>query len=55
MIPEIPPSRAPGQDGGTASLRPRYEDIAQDGRIQLTSLMPGLGAAVWRALLSQVL
>ena len=54
MIPEIPPSRAPGQDGGTASLRPRYEDIAQDGRIQLTSLMPGLGAAVWRALLSQI-
>ena len=54
MIPEVPPSRGPGQDGGKASLRPRYEDIAQDGRIQLPALMPGLGAAVWRALLSQI-
>lgn len=54
MIPEIPPARGPGQDGGTARILPRYEDIAQDGRVQLTALMPGLGAAVWRALLSQV-
>jgi hypothetical protein len=30
---------------------PRYEDITQDGRVQLTALMPGLGAAAWRALL----
>jgi hypothetical protein len=54
VIPEVPPSRGLGQDGGKASLLPRYEDIAQDGRLQLTALMPGLGAAVWRALLSRV-
>jgi hypothetical protein len=54
MIPPLPPSRGPGQDGGTASIRPRYEDITQDGRLQLSAMMPGLGAAVWRALLSQV-
>jgi hypothetical protein len=54
MIPPLPPSRGPGQDGGTASIRPRYEDITQDGRLQLAAMMPGLGAAVWKALLSQV-
>lgn len=54
MIPPLPPSRGPGQDGGTAAILPRYEDITQDGRLQLTALMPGLGAAVWRALLAQL-
>ena len=54
MIPPLPPSRDPGQDGGTAAIAPRYEDITQDGRMQLTAMMPGLGAAVWRALLAQV-
>ena len=54
MIPPLPPSRGPGQDGGTASIKPRYEDITQDGRMQLTAMMPGLGGAVWRALLAQV-
>ena len=54
MIPPLPLASGPGQDGGTASTAPRYEDIAQDGRMQLTALMPGLGAAVWRALLSKI-
>lgn len=54
MIPATPPSRGPGQDGGKAKILPRYEDITQDGRLQLTALMPGLGASVWRALLSQI-
>jgi len=54
VIPDLPPSRGADQDGGKASLLPRYEDIAQDGRMQLTALMPGLGAAVWRALLSKI-
>jgi len=54
MIPPLPPSRGPGQDGGTASIPPRYEDVTQDGRLQLHAMMPGLGAAVWRALLAQV-
>ena len=53
-IPPLPPARGLGQDGGTASLMPRYEDVAQDGRLQLTALMPGLGAAVWRALLMNI-
>jgi hypothetical protein len=54
VIPPIPPARGPGQDGGRATIAPRYEDITQDGRMQLVALMPGLGGAVWRALLSQV-
>ncbi|MDB4936707.1 MAG: hypothetical protein JWP87_3679 [Labilithrix sp.] len=54
LIPPLPPARGPGQDGGRATIAARYEDITQDGRIQLTALMPGLGGAVWRALLSQV-
>lgn len=54
MIPPLPPSRGPGQDGGAASIAPRYEDVTQDGRIQLTTLMPGAGASVWRALLSRL-
>jgi hypothetical protein len=53
-IPPLPPASGPGQDGGKASLRPRYEDIAQDGRIQLTALMPGLGAAAWQDLLAKL-
>ena len=53
-IPPLPASRLPGQDGGTAEIAPRYEDITQDGRMQLATLTPGLGAAVWRALLSKI-
>ncbi len=47
-IPPLPPERG-YESTATAELQPRYEDIAQDGRVQLTTLMPGLGA-VWRAL-----
>jgi hypothetical protein len=54
LIPGLPPSRGPGEDGGTAEIAPRYEDITQDGRMQLHALMPGLGAAVWKALLSKI-
>ena len=53
MIPPLPPARGPDQDGGTAEIMPRYEDIMQDGRMQLTALMPGLGAALWKGLLSK--
>ena len=35
-------------------LIPRYEDIAQDGRMQLDGLLPGMGQAVWSGLLSKV-
>jgi hypothetical protein len=54
MIPDLPPASGPGQDGGTAEIAPRYEDVTQDGRIQLNALMPGLGAAIWKALLSKI-
>lgn len=52
-IPPIPDAR--GEDVvGEAELLPRYEDIAQDGRFLLTAMTPGLGAAVWRALLRKI-
>lgn len=52
-IPPIPPAR--GEDVvGEAELLPRYEDIAQDGRFLLPAMTPGLGAAVWRALLRKI-
>ena len=47
-IPPVPPERG-YESSATAELHPRYEDVAQDGRVQLTPLMPGLGA-VWREL-----
>ncbi|HVH46247.1 MAG TPA: hypothetical protein VM925_28095 [Labilithrix sp.] len=47
-VPPLPPARG-YESSTTVDLRPRYEDIAQDGRVQLTTLMPGLGA-VWRSL-----
>jgi hypothetical protein len=50
-IPPLPPARDAGQDGAPVRVLPRYEDITEDGRFQLTALMPGLSAAVWRALL----
>jgi hypothetical protein len=52
MIPPLPPPRGLDRDGGTAEIAPRYEDITQDGRLQLIGLMPGLGAAIWKALLA---
>jgi hypothetical protein len=51
LIPDMPPARG-YETTGRAELFPRYEDIAQDGRVVLTSLMPGLGASVWRSLMS---
>jgi hypothetical protein len=50
MIPEIPPERG-YESSGAAKLIPRYEDITQDGRVHLPSLMPGL-TSVWRAISS---
>ena len=49
-IPPIPPARGYEADA-TAELWPRYEDITQEGRVQLTPMTVGL-AAVWRALAS---
>lgn len=53
MIPPLPPARGPLQDGGAAELWFRYEDVAQDGRVLLHALFPGLGQAIWKPLLSK--
>jgi len=54
LIPPMPPSRREGEDGGRADLPLRYEDVTQDGRIQLGSIMWGLGHAIWRQLLGKM-
>lgn len=50
MIPERPRERPTEH----ALLFPRYEDITQDGRLVLTSIMPGLGATAWKAMLESL-
>jgi hypothetical protein len=50
----IPPKKGASIASGSATILPRYEDITQDGRLQLTALMPGLGAAAWYALQKDV-
>lgn len=47
-IPSVFPARG-YESSAKTKLQPRFEDVAQDGRVQLVALMPGLGA-VWRAL-----
>lgn len=56
-IPERPPARGfegPNDGIGRAELLPRYEDITQDGRIVLTTLMPGVGQSIWRGLIAKM-
>jgi len=53
-IPPLPAPSGPNQDGGTATILPRYEDVAQDGRMQLAPLLPGVGQAAWRALIARM-
>lgn len=50
MIPERPRESS----AGPTFLFPRYEDVTQDGRILLTSVMPGLGTTVWKAMLDSL-
>jgi hypothetical protein len=52
IVPPVPPFRGGLLEKGEATLLPRYEDVTQDGRLVLTAMMPGLGAAVWRSLLN---
>jgi hypothetical protein len=47
-IPPIRPERG-FETSATVRLRPRYEDISQDGRLQLTSLFPAIGG-LWKSL-----
>ncbi|MBS0658929.1 MAG: hypothetical protein JSR82_11880 [Verrucomicrobia bacterium] len=43
----------PAEDRATAPLSLRYEDVAQDGRVRLEALPPGLGEAIWRAIVEK--
>ena len=43
----IPPRPEDILAHGTAKLFPRFEDVAQDGRLVLGSMMHGMGAAIW--------
>lgn len=47
------PSPPEGALVAEADLLHRFEDIAQDGRLMITALLPGLGITGWRALLKQ--
>lgn len=47
-IPKLPAPRG-YESSGHAKLTPRYEDVTQDGRMHLTSLMVGM-TTVWRTL-----
>ena len=51
MIPPIPPARDSLHDSADASVFHRYEDIAQNDRLQLTAMVPGFATAVWHGLL----
>ena len=50
-IPPLPPPLAGEDTVGHADVLPRYEDIAQDGRLLLTPMMTGLGQSIWRELM----
>lgn len=51
-FPELPAISS--DQRGEASLMPRYEDVAQDGRFMLTALPVAMGEAVWRGPLSRI-
>lgn len=42
-----PPPDAPADAIGRGSTRPRYEDIAQDGRLRLEGIWPPMGPILW--------
>ena len=45
-IPALPENASPTWH--TASLPLRFEDLAQDGRMRLEAMLPGLGPTTWR-------
>lgn len=47
------PTPPPDATFTEAELLHRFEDIAQDGRLMIAALLPGLGITGWRALLKQ--
>ncbi|NUO50957.1 MAG: hypothetical protein HOV80_19050 [Polyangiaceae bacterium] len=49
LIPEIPDD----VEWGEAEVPSRFEDVAQDGRIQLGAMLHGLGRTNWRRLMKQ--
>ncbi len=47
--PFFPPTQElPEAQRAAAAIEPRYEDVAQDGRVTLTALPHALGEVVWR-------
>lgn len=50
----IPHRKGASLASASASLLPRYEDVTQDGRLQLTAMMHGLGATGWAAVEREV-
>jgi hypothetical protein len=49
-FPTPPPPEVPAEQIASASWQPRYEDVAQDGRLTVLALPPATGV-VWRTLL----
>jgi hypothetical protein len=49
QIPEVPDDA----DWAEAEVPSRFEDVAQDGRIQLSAMLHGLGRTNWRRLMRQ--
>ncbi len=48
-----PPPEVPEEDRATAPMFLRYEDVAQDARVRLEALPPGLGEVVWRGIVAK--
>jgi hypothetical protein len=50
-VPAVP--AVPADQIATATWEPRYEDVAQDGRLLVLGLPPALGMTTWRPLLTR--
>src|SRR5690349_13002277 len=47
-----PAPDVPAGQSATVTWEPRYEDVAQDGRLTVLALPPSIGASVWRPILT---
>lgn len=47
-----PAPDVPAGQSATVTWEPRYEDVAQDGRLTVLALPPAIGASVWRPILT---
>jgi hypothetical protein len=51
-FPAPPAPDVPAEQAARVQWQPRYEDVAQDGRLTVLALPPAIGAAVWRPILT---